>query len=352
MKKIIFIGIGIAIIGLMAFVLIDNKTKNQQAASLVGKRNATVAVRIDTVKTMMPDLSYEADGIFIPMQELSFPAENTGRVMKVMVDEGSEVRIGQTLAIIKGDQLSVELQNSQAAYQNAATNFNRYTSAFSTGGVTRQQLDQSKLDLANAKAKLDQSRINFGDATIKSTINGIVNKRNIEPGSVVSPGFELFEIVNVSTLKLRVNVTESQISGLKLNTVVSVKASTFPDKDFRGKITFIAPKADSSLNFAVEIEIINNREKDLKAGMYGSAIVALSNGQKQIKAIPRSAFISGVASNEIYVVDNSTASLRKIVSGRIIGDNVEVLEGLDEGDLVITSGQINVTSGSKVSAIQ
>lgn len=352
MKKIIYIVAGIAIIGLIALVLSNNKQKKAEETAIVGRRNASVTVRIDTVKTIIPDLAYEANGIFMPAQELTFPAENSGRVVKVLVDEGSEVRIGQTLAIIKGDQLSIELQNSQATYQNAVTNNQRYSNAYKTGGVTKQQLDQAKLELANAKAKLEQSRISLGDATIKSTINGIVNKRNIEPGSVVSPGYELFEIVNVTSLKLRVNVTEDQVSILKKGNVVLVKASTFPDKDFTGKITFIAPKADSSLNFPVEIEIINNKDKDLKAGMYGSAVFKLSKEQKAIKAIPRNAFISGVTNNEVFVVKDSIAQLKKIVSGRIMANQVEVLNGLNEGDLIITSGQINVTTGSKVSAIK
>src|SRR5690606_20722517 len=119
-------------------------------------------------------------------------------------------------------------------------------------------------------ARLDQAKISYGDASIKSSINGIVNKRNIEPGSVVSPGTVLFELVNVSTLKLKVTVTEQQVAGLKVGTEVPVKASVFADKEFKGKITFIAPKADASLNFPVEIEIANNPGSELKAGMYGS----------------------------------------------------------------------------------
>jgi len=353
MKKVIYIVVGIAAIGLIAYILTNNKKKNEAETELISKQNDAVAVKIDTVKTEVPNVDYVANGTFAPSQELSFPAENSGRVVKVLVDEGDKVHVGQVLAVIKGDQLSIELSNNQASYQNAVTNSQRYENAYKTGGVTKQQLDQAKLDLVNAKARLDQAKINYGDASIKASINGIVNARNIEPGSVVAPGTVLFELVNVSTLKLKVNVDEQHVAGLKIGSPIKVTASVYPDKQFNGKVTFIAPKADGSLNFPVEVEIANNTDNELKAGMYGTANFS-SGGTKQaaVKTIPRNAFVGGVAGNQVFVVKDGTARLVKIVSGRVFGDNVEVLEGLNQGELVVTSGQINLTDGAKVSALK
>jgi membrane fusion protein (multidrug efflux system) len=182
MKKLIYIGIGIGVLGLFGFILMNNKKKNEAETAIVSEKNTTVAVRTASVKTEAINSDFVANGNFIPSQELKFSAENSGRVIKVLVEEGSQVRIGQTLAIIKGDQLSIDVQNANAAYQNALTDSKRYENAFKTGGVTQQQLDQAKLALVNAKAKLDQAKITYGDATIKSSINGIVNKKSIEPG--------------------------------------------------------------------------------------------------------------------------------------------------------------------------
>lgn len=354
MKKVLYIIIGVGIIALGAFILTKNKEKNDSETAVVSQKNSAVAVRVATVKNETPNTEYIANGTFEPSQQLEFPAENNGRVVRVLVDEGDVVRVGQVLAVIKGDQLSIELQNTQAAYQNAIADNQRYENAFKTGGVTKQQLDQAKLNLVNAKARYDQAKINFGDASIKSSINGIVNKRNIEPGSVVSPGTVLFELVNVSTLKLRVTVTEQQVANLKVGTEVTVKASVYPDKEFKGKISFIAPKADESLNFPVEIVITNNTNNQIKAGMYGSAIFGKgeSANEKAVTTIPRNAFIGGVGNNQVFVVNDSVAKLIKVTSGRIFGEEVEVLQGLKEGDVVVTSGQINLQDGTKVSVIK
>lgn len=353
MKKVIYIVVILAVLGLGAFILNKNKEKNEAETAVVSQKNTAVAVRTATVKNEKPNMEYLANGTFEPSQQLEFPAENNGRVVRVLVDEGDVVRKGQVLAVIKGDQLSIELQSAQAAYQNALADSQRYENAFKTGGVTKQQLDQAKLNLVNAKSRLDQAKINFGDASIRSSINGIVNKRNIEPGSVVSPGTVLFELVNVSTLKLKVTVTEQQVANLKTGTEVPVKASVFPDKEFKGKITFIAPKADGSLNFPVEIEIANNPGSQIKAGMYGSAVFGKGETSGQaVMTIPRNAFIGGVGNNQVFVVNDSVAKLVKVTSGRIFGEEVEVLQGLNEGDVVVTSGQINLQDGTKVSVIK
>jgi RND family efflux transporter MFP subunit len=283
---------------------------------------------------------------------LNFASENAGRVTRVLVDEGSYVRKGQTLAIIKADVLSIDLESAEAARQNAARDKQRYENAFATGGVTQQQLDQAKLALENAEARVAQARIRVSDANIKSSINGVVNKRYIEPGAVVSPGTQLFELVDVSKLKLNVTVNEAQVANLKVGDKVEVTASVFPDKTFTGKVTFIAPKADVSLNFPVEIELAQNPGAILKAGMYGTAIFNFEN-LKPVIVVPRAAFVGSVASNQVFVLGkNNTASMRNIVAGRVIADKVEVLQGLNEGETIITSGQINLSDGAKVSPLK
>lgn len=341
------------VILLIGWVLTNNKKKNDAQTAVVAENTGgEIAVRINEVRKDTLAQDFSANGNFAPTQQLNFAAENSGRVVRVLVDEGSNVRKGQTLAIIETDMLSIDLETAQAAYNNAAKDLLRYENAFKTGGVTQQQLDQAKLALQNAEARVSQARIRVGDANIRSSINGIVNKRFIEPGTVVAPGTQLFELVDVSKLKLNITVNEMQVAGLKTGDKVKVEASVFPGKSFDGIIRFIAPKADNSLNFPVEIEITGNPGNMLRAGMYGTALFS-SGSNDPVILIPRSAFVGSVSTNQVFVVENgNTARIRKIVSGRTAGDQVEVLDGLQEGEQIVTSGQINLSEGSKVSPIK
>ena len=355
MKKIIItIVVIVAALGLVAYVLMDNKKENEAKTAIVAEKNAAVSVKIDTVKTEEVSLDFISNGNFEPIQELTFSAEKSGKVVKVLAKEGDYVTVGQTLAIVRSDVINVNAQTANATYQNAATDYSRYENAYKTGGVTKQQLDQAKLTMVNAKANLTQATINVGDTRIKAPISGFINKKYIEPGSILSamPATELFDIVNVSKLKLKVTVAESQVASLKVGTTVTVSASVYPDKKFSGKITFIAYKADESLNFPVEIEITNNTSKDLKAGMYGTAEFASNQQVQSMMVAPRNAFVGSVSSNQIFIVENGIAKLKKVTAGRVLGEKVEILSGLSNGEQVVVTGQINLQNGSKVEVIK
>lgn len=354
MKKGIITVIAIvAVIASIGWVLSNNKKKNEAKTAIVAQgASGDVTVRVDQIEKSAVELDFTANGNFIAAQRITFNAENSGRISRILVDEGSRVSKGQLLAVIETDILAVDLQAAEDAYQNAKRDLERYESSFRTGGVTQQQLDQARLNTRNASARLQQAKVRVSDANVRAPFNGIVNKRFIEQGAYVSPGNQLFEIVDVSKLKLAVTVNESQVANLKKGDRVRVKSNVFPDKNFSGKITFIAPQADNSLSFPVEIEIANNQDDLLKAGMYGTAIFEFPD-QAPAVTVPRTAFVGSVSSNRVYVLENgNTARERKVIAGRVFGDRVEILEGLKEGETVITSGQINLTDGIKVSPIK
>lgn len=351
-RIILTLTILIASIALIAFVLTNNKKKNLAKTSVVAQTSGDVAVRVVTVTKQALQRDFAVNGNFAPFQQMDFAAENSGRVTSVLVKEGSRVSRGQTLAIIETDQLSIDVETAQANYLNASRDLQRYENAFKTGGVTQQQLDQARLAVENAKARVNQARIRVGDANIRSSMNGVVNKRYIEPGAVVNPGARLFEIVDVSKLKLQVTVNEAQVASLKVNDKIGVKASVFPERTFTGRVSFIAAKADASLNFPVEIELSSNPGNILRAGMYGTAVFEFPQAVATI-VIPRSAFVGSVNSNQVFVVENGNiARIKNVIAGRIIGDQVEVISGLTEGESVITSGQINLINGSKITPLK
>lgn len=352
-KNITIVLVIVAVLAVIGYVLTKNKEENKAKTDIVAQNNAAVSVKTSQVKTEAISLDFMANGNFEPIQELTFSAEKSGKVISVLVKEGDYVNVGQTLVIVRSDFVDVNAQTAKASYDNAKADYARYENAFKTGGVTKQQLDQAKLALTNAGANLKQANINVGDTRLKAPIKGFINKKYIEPGSILTgmPASAMFDIVNVSKLKLKVTVNETQVASLKTGSPVTVSASVFPDKVFTGKIIFIAAKADESLNFAVEIEIANSTDNNLKAGMYGTANFG-SKQTQELKVVPRNAFVGSVNGNQVFVVENGKAKLKKVVSGKILGEQVEIVDGLSDGEAVITTGQINLQDGSLVEVIK
>jgi RND family efflux transporter MFP subunit len=245
------------------------------------------------------------------------------------------------------------MSQAQNVLQNVIIDNQRYENAYKTGGITKQQLDNSRLQLKNAQAAVRAQSVRVNNAAVRTGISGTINKKMVEPGAVVSPGTPMFEIVNINTLKLSVLVDESQVSKLQLGQVVPISVSVYPEDSFSGRISFIAPKSDASLNFPVEIEVSNNGK--LKAGMYASAVFKTNNGasNQNLLTVPVEAFVNGVTSGQLFIVDNNgTAKMIKVQIGKVFGNRVHVISGLKGGEQVITSGQINLDNGSKINIVK
>jgi len=351
-KKIIAGIIVIGTIALIVFVLMKNREKNEAEIAVVAKKSAAVFVKVDTVVNEEIAQNFTSNGNFEPVQKLTFMAEKPGKITRILVKEGSRVRKGQTLAIVRSDMINIGLETAKAVYENAKNDYNRFENAFKTGGVTQQQVAQMKLRMETTEANYKNAKIGVSDVNIKAPINGVINKKFIEVGAILAamPPTPLFQIVNTSKLKLKVTVNELQVSTLKVGDFVKITTTVYPNKDFKGKISFIASMADASLNFPIEIEIENDATAAIKAGMYG--IANFTTKKQQMLTVPRNAYIGSVNENEIFVVENGIAKLRKVVSGKILGNKVQILSGLKEGEQVVTTGQINLKDGSKIEIIK
>jgi RND family efflux transporter MFP subunit len=351
-KTLIYIVIAAVLVGLAAYKISSNKSKQEAEVAEVAKEVDKINVNVVTVQYESINTDYIANGTFLPKQEMNQSSEISGRIVSVLVKEGSRVGAGQTLATIKRDAIDVDVSQAQNNLQNAIIDNQRYENAYKTGGVTKQQLDNSRLQLKNAQAAVRAQSVRISDTSIRAGISGTINKKMVEPGTVVSPGTPMFEIVNINSLKLSVLVDESQVGKIQLGQQVAINVNVLPEDSFSGRITFIAPKSDASLNFPVEIEVQNRG--NLKAGMYATAIFQTNNGTEtqNMLTVPATAFVNGVSSGQIFVAQNGVAKLIKVTPGKVYGDKVQILNGLKNGDQVITSGQINLDNGSKINIIK
>lgn len=350
MKKVfLYVIIGIAAVAAILWKLNSNKQKNAERTAIV-QESTTGAVNVltEVVTRTTFDQSLTANGNFAAVKQIDFTSESAGRITQLTVKEGSRVSAGQVLARIDNQVASADLENAQASVNAAKTDMERYQKALASGGVTQKQADDMKLQYQSALSRLTAARKNAQNTQLRSPINGVINAKYVEIGAYLSAGTKLFEIVDISKLKLITNVPESQVVQLKVGQQVPVTTNVYPEVTYKGKITFIAVKGDATLNYPVEIEVDNISDKALKAGMYGSATFDLPE-QEPVLLISRAAFYAGLTSNLVYVLENGRSKSVKVVSGRVIGDKVEIRKGLKEGDIVITSGQVNLVNGTEVS---
>lgn len=349
-KAIIWLVAIVLLAGLAFYKLNSNKEKNKNEVEIVAQKNSFVWVYVDKVQYKNVEDKFTENGTFVAEQDLNVSAEIGGMVEKTYVREGDFVKAGQTLAKIKADRTTIALDNAKSMLENAKNEVKRFENAYATGGVTAQQLEQIRLQLKNAQAAYNNAQIVSSDTNVKSKISGYVSSKFVEEGMIVGAGTPLFNVVNISQLKLRVNVDENRVSSLRIGQDVEISPSV--GEKVKGRVTFVSPKSSGSLKFPVEVTIDNSKGA-LKAGMYATAVFESSkNKDKKTLVVPRSAFVGSVSQNQIFRVKQDQVELVKVKSGRNFGENVEILEGLSQGDVVVVSGQINLEQGTKIKIVE
>jgi membrane fusion protein, multidrug efflux system len=349
MKKIIPVLSVIALVAVVVIVLISNKRSVEKKTELATQVSTSVSVGTEVVKASALNMSFSSNGSLEPIRELSFVSDVSGRVMKILAEEGSYVSAGQVLIQSDKELLEADFTASEAAYNALKVDLERFTNANKTGGVTDQQLESIRTQYVSAESRYITSRRRLADSKIKAPISGVISKRYIEIGSYLNPGAKLFDIIDDSKLRVWCNVTEHQVLLIKKGQNVRVRCNTFPEETYNGIINFIGPRADKSLNFPVEVIIEGKEMKLLKAGMYVTAYFD-ALGERQTIVIPRSAITGSVRNAKVYLVKNGTVKEQDVVVGSMMDKKVEILNGLQAGDSIVVAGLINVSEGVKVTA--
>ncbi len=183
---------------------------------------------------------------------------------------------------------------------------------------------------------------------VTSPIAGIVTSVPITVGTMLNQGTAVANIIDISTLKINVNVAEEDVFKLKLGDSVSITTNIYPNAKFSGRISSISQKGDDAHTYPVEIKLPNSKQYPLKAGMFAQATFYTHAAQYGI-TVPRSALVEDDTTNQqVYIVEIGVARLRRFVTGQELGTNLVVLQGLSEGESVVTLGQTNLMDGAKV----
>lgn len=344
MKKFIGIIISVLVVAGIVALLVSNKKKmNEETASTI---QAETGVSVSTIVTEEEtySLEFSTSGLTQAVSELNFVSNTQGRVIAIYADNGKFVRKGDPLLKIDSELLQSDYEASLAAYEAMEQDVQRFTNSNQVGGVTDQQLDNMKTQLAAAKSRLDRARKMLDDALVKSPMTGVINQRYVELGSLIAPNAPLFDIVNDNQLKIMLGVPEGRIKMLSKGQKVTVTGAE-AGKTYTGTINFIGIKTDRGLNYPVEVYLDKNA--DLHIGMYLKVLFS-ANAEHTGILVPRKAIVGSAKAANVYVVENDKAVQREVVLGEMIGDKVEILSGVGAGEEIIIAGIMNVADGTEV----
>jgi RND family efflux transporter MFP subunit len=303
-----------------------------------------VAVRTVPVETNRYAAAESVVGTVRARLRASLEPKLSGRILDLPVRAGQSVKKGQLLAQLDSLETEARLVQARAVLAQAEADLGRYTELFQQQAATRAELDGMEARQRVARATVTEVESLLGYARIQAPFDGVITRKFADIGDLAQPGRPVLDIEDPGSLRFEAGVPETLIGGLKLDTVLPVRIDPLPDL-LEGRLTEIAPVADANTRtFAAKFDL--PRMAGLRAGQFGRVEVPV--GTLSLWTVPAAAVIQRGQMELVFVVDAGRAHLRLVRTGRHHGSDVEVVAGLQPGEIVVVEGMQHLVDGQPV----
>jgi RND family efflux transporter MFP subunit len=293
--------------------------------------------------------SFSQVGTIVAYNDVAVVSETSGRVVKVNAEVGDFKPAGSVLVEVDSELREAAFKAAEVSYEKAKKDLERYEALYKEGSISDSQMEQARWSYQSTEAQYIVARRQLRDTKITTPISGIVTARYVNLGTMVMgapQATQIANVVDISRLKVKVNVAEKDVIRLKVGEKVEVTTDVFPGSVFTGVIFSISSKGDDGHTYPVEV-VLNNSHLQIKAGMFGRVMFTPKISGAAI-VIPRECIIGSIKNAALYVVKNDVAKLRPVVTGKEIGTNIEILSGLQEGEQIVVNGQNNLSDNAPV----
>ena len=318
----------------------NNGKKTETAPAVVEEVAPSVAVA-QVFEREVPQMATYTSTVQANVKNNIAP-QSGNRIKEIKADIGDFVKKGQVLARMD----RIQLQQAELQMKNNEIEYNRLKGLYEVGALSKSDLDA--IELAYKVSKTSYENL-LENSVLRSPVEGVITARNYDEGDMYTMTAPLFVVEQIIPVKLLVAISESDYSKVHKGDEVEIVADALTGKVFTGKINKIYPTIDpATRTFTVEI-VVSNPKKELRPGMF--ARVTVKFGVNNNVVIPDVAVVKQQGSGErfVYVLnEDGTVTYQKVVLGRRMGTEYEVLEGLSNGATIVTGGQIRLKDGIKV----
>jgi len=310
----------------------------------------TVPVIVAEVRTVDFVDEVEALGTLRANESIGLTASVTETVTALHFDDGDRVTAGQTLVEMTNTEEQAQLREARALEREAASQYRRVQSLATQGTAAKSLLDERNREWKTARARLVAIESRLSDRLLKAPFSGVMGLRNISVGALVEPGDLIATLDDDSILKLDLSVPSVHLATLRPGIAVVATTRAYGNRVFRGTVRTIDSRVDPVTRSVIARVLLPNEERLLKPGMLMQ--VNLQKNGRETMVIPESALMPRGRQQFVLVAEPAEAGhlarRQQVEIGTRRPGEVEILGGLQEGDLVITHGTIKVRPGQAV----
>ncbi len=318
------------------------------------RRGAAVPVRVEPVNRRDISSYILANTTLEAFQWVEVRSRTSGQVVAILREEGDPVGEGAVLARLDSEAARLQVQRMEVAYHDARRVFERDEKLFKRDLLSKERYENSKGQMDRAHTELEQATLNLSYTTIASPLEGTLTIRSVEVGNMVTANQAVFSVADFDPLLARIRIPEKNMGKVATGQGAKVAVESAPGRVFRGVVKMISPVVDpESGTIKVTVQIPGGGSGILRPGMFASVHI-ITEVHRNTLVIPKKALVLEGEGNHVFVYERDgergvgKAVRRKVGMGFKDNEHLEILNGLSEGEQVITVGHEGLRPGTAV----
>lgn len=311
------------------------------------KEDKGVPVHATVVQPEQLANTLKASGTLTPAKAVSLKTESSGRITKLPLEEGEKVQKGQLLLKINSEELEASLQEAEHRKKLLKEQVARKKELLAKEGISQESYDQTKTELASIKAEIENIKAQINKREIRAPFSGTLGLKQVAIGSYVSPATEVINLVQLAPLKIDFSVPGKYSRYIQEGKDIHFKVNG-RDTQFKASIYAQEPSIDASTRTLQLRALYPNANKTLVPGSFADISLTLSTNKKALM-VPAIAVIPELQGKKVFLYKNGKAYSQKITAGQRTNKQVQVADGIQPGDTIITKGVQKLKDGAPVS---
>ncbi|MDG4554230.1 MAG: efflux RND transporter periplasmic adaptor subunit [Candidatus Competibacter sp.] len=276
--------------------------------------------------------------------------EIAGRVATIHFREGQKVRQGDPLVTLDQEEYQAQLASSAAQLALEQSSYRRLQDMDRQQLASQQNLDEAKAKLDTARAQQELNRVRLSKTAIRAPFDGLIGLRKISPGAYVKPGDDIVALESLGAMKLDFRVPETYLARLAVGQRLAARVDAYPEQIFEGAVYAIEPALDEETRTVLLRARLPNPDNKLRPGLFARIGLILERRENAL-VVPEQAIVPVGQTTFVYRVTDGKAVMTPVKLGLRRPGLVEILEGLEPGDLVVTDGQLKIRDGAPVTVL-
>ena len=341
------------VIWLLAFAVLLPGCMDQGKGEEKKEDAETQAIPVEAAMVSSNDMAarYTGTATLEADEQAIVVSQITGVVLELNAEEADFVEAGQVLATVETDRYALEVERANASLKRLQTDLQRKKELFAKELVSTEDFERVSAEYEAQKAAYQLAKLELQYTSIKAPISGFISERMIRAGNLVTVHQPVFHITSYDPLLAVLHVPERELRVLSKGLPVKMSVDAWPGESFTGEVIRISPVVDTTTGtFRVTAQILDHGQM-LKPGLFGRAEIVYDL-HKGVPAIPRSAVITEDNLSHVFVInEDNSASRRAVQLGFEDKGLIEVLDGLNKGETVVTAGKGSLSDGTRVEVV-